>query len=261
MNAAEVREQLELHWKPSEYLVLHECAQDAMRQGRKIDTLVVSLWKSRGYELDAIEIKVSHSDWMRELNEPAKADWWWKHSHRFWVAVPSAIADKVLATLPTGWGLLAIATDGGCMAVRKPTKHEAEPLPWPAIVGIMRAASGAGANALVRARDAGEQSGYLRGKRDTERQTGDLALKAKIEELNALIAAFAETSGIDITAGYGRESTRRLGELVAIIRTALIDPAIAAGELLRASERLHAHARGIDDVARHLFPVAEEATS
>jgi len=253
VNAAEVREALERHWKPSEYLVMHECGQDAMRMGRKIDTLVMSLWRSRGYELDAIEIKVSLSDWMREVNNPEKADWWWTHSHRFHVAVPVKIAPKVRETLPSGWGLLAV-DDGKVAQIVKPERHVADALPWPAIVGIMRGASGAGANALVREFGKGRVLGFKEGREQTERELGPSADRERLEALRAKVAAFEEASGISISGAHRVEGVRRLGDLVAIVRTWEHEPEYAATRLASTAKQLHEAGDGIAAIAAQLLP-------
>src|ERR1017187_4991640 len=94
MSAAQVRDALLGRWPPSEYVSIPEAPQSSDRQGRKIDVLVVSLWRSRGHEIDAVEIKVSVSDWRRELKQAEKADWWWRHADRFWLASPAPVAAK-----------------------------------------------------------------------------------------------------------------------------------------------------------------------
>lgn len=46
-SSTEMREALASRWPDSEYLVIPEAPEDAARQGRKIDLLVISLWGSR----------------------------------------------------------------------------------------------------------------------------------------------------------------------------------------------------------------------
>lgn len=196
MNASDVREVLREHWPASEYLTIEEAPQDAMRQGRKLDLLVVSLWRSRGFDLDGVEIKVSLNDYRREIKDPAKADWWWEHVSRFWIAVPAKLVEQAREDLPETWGLLGVQSDGKVAVVVKAPRHDRTPLPWEACVGIMRCSSGAGANALVRAEARGRELGYKEGKRDAEHATGDDRLKARIEELEAQRAAFEEAAGI-----------------------------------------------------------------
>jgi hypothetical protein len=88
---------------PTSGVVLREVTAPASQ--RRIDLLAISLWSSRGYGIDAVEIKVDRADFLREIENPAKAEPWWKCSNRFWIAAPStAVADPNV--LPPGWGLL-----------------------------------------------------------------------------------------------------------------------------------------------------------
>ncbi len=80
MTAADLREVLARHWPAGTYLSIPEAPPNAMRQGRTLDLLVTSLWSSRGFEREGVEIKVSVSDWRRELADVAKAHWWWERS-------------------------------------------------------------------------------------------------------------------------------------------------------------------------------------
>ncbi|WP_405149472.1 hypothetical protein OG589_14640 [Sphaerisporangium sp. NBC_01403] len=77
---------------------------------RRCDLLRVGLWPSRGLGIDVHELKTSRSDWLRELNDPAKADAWWKHSSRFWVVAPPGLIDP--REMPPGWGLMVPPSNG-----------------------------------------------------------------------------------------------------------------------------------------------------
>jgi len=41
---------------------------------RRCDLLRVGMWASRGTGIDVHEVKVSRADWLRELDDPAKAE-------------------------------------------------------------------------------------------------------------------------------------------------------------------------------------------
>lgn len=69
ITAADIRERLTGRWPDDQYLHVYEAPMNSMRQGTKIDVLVLSLWASKGYTLDAVEIKVSYSDWCKEWRE------------------------------------------------------------------------------------------------------------------------------------------------------------------------------------------------
>lgn len=212
VTAAHVREALRRRWPDSEYLTINEAPDGPDRMGRKLDAVVVSLWRSRGYTLDGVEIKVSTGDWMREVNNPGKADWWWKHVDRFWIAVPVAIAPKVRQLLPDTWGLLA--TNGaGCQVVVQAPKHQAEPLTWPQCVGLLRATADAGPGALARAEDRGYRRGVEVGKLAAVTQGTEARGLALHDELRAQVAAFEKASGIRISDRWpGAEG---VGKLVA----------------------------------------------
>jgi hypothetical protein len=75
---------------------------------RRCDLLRVGLWASRGRTIDVHEIKVSRSDWLRELDDPAKAEAWWPHSSRFWIVAPPKMIQP--EELPDGWGLMVPPT-------------------------------------------------------------------------------------------------------------------------------------------------------
>ncbi|TYB69686.1 hypothetical protein FXF51_05865 [Nonomuraea sp. PA05] len=75
---------------------------------RRADLVRVGLWSSRGYGIDVHELKVSRADWLRELDDPAKAEAWWEHSSRFWIVAPPNMIQP--SELPTGWGLMVPPT-------------------------------------------------------------------------------------------------------------------------------------------------------
>lgn len=193
LNANEVVEKLRGRYAPDSYMLIEQAPDDVMRQGSKLDVLVCSLWRSRGFELHGIEIKVSVSDWRRELKEHAKADWWWRHVHRFYVAAPSDVAALIANELPAGWGLLA-ANGAGVRVLREIAPRTPEPMPWVVTLGLLRAAASAGVNALARARD----EGYARGlELGTKRDVDDIS-RRDLDALRSRVQRFEERSGLKI---------------------------------------------------------------
>ena len=224
MTAAEVRAALTRRWPDSEYLTIAEAPQDSSRQERKLDALVVSLWKSRGHELDGVEIKVSMGDWRRELADASKADWWWKHVHRFWLAVPADLAPKIRDDLPGTWGLLACSAEKAPKVVVKAPRRAPEPLPWGTTVGLLRAAADSGIQALHRAEERGRSRGFEEGKRAAEKTAGvgGNYAQQELERLREQIREFSEASGIDISNRW--LDGDRLGRTVALLQKELRDP-------------------------------------
>ena len=113
LSAKTIREALARHYrKPGaardgEILIPEVEAPGSLRRA---DLVRVGMWKSRGTGIDVHEIKVSRGDWLRELDDPAKAESWWPYCNRFWiVAVPGVVRD---GELPEGWGLLELPKSG-----------------------------------------------------------------------------------------------------------------------------------------------------
>lgn len=246
-TAAGVREALLRKWPPAEYLSIYEAPQDSGRQGRKLDVVVVSLWASRGLDLDGVEIKVSMSDWKRELDNPDKADWWWKRVHRFWIAAPADVAKKIKPQLPTNWGLLSVSANGVRIAVRPTPNRTPEPLGWGTTVGLLRATADCGLNVLARAERIGYDRGYKEGEASASRRSGDDHLRRRLQELTETVARFEEASGIKITGWNGGE---RVGQLVAMVQAAKRSPDITlqtANNLLDQLAHLTAGATDLRD--------------
>lgn len=77
----------------------------APNRTNRADAIHVGMWASRGYTVDVHELKISRSDFQRELDNPKKAEAWWPHSNTFWIVAPhEQIAPPEL--LPAGWGLM-----------------------------------------------------------------------------------------------------------------------------------------------------------
>ena len=172
MTAADIRDVLHNRFSPRQYVCIEEAPTGPWRQGG-IDFVAISCWKSRRYEIDAIEIKVSYSDWKNELLKPWKNDWWFRHSHRAWIACPSSLALRIGPELPHGWGLLSV-TDVCTIYRNAEHRREPEAMDWSECVGLMRALAGASYTALDRA--------YDRGRRD-EKDRADLMAQVEDQRL------------------------------------------------------------------------------
>lgn len=237
MNSTEVREALRKRWPDSDYLVIDEAPDSANRMGRKIDMFVQSLWRSRGFERDAVEIKVSRSDWTRELAEPGKADWWWMHVHRFWLAVPAPHAKIVYpGELPTTWGLIEVSESDSKIIVKAPKNPKPAEFTRGEYIGLMRACANAGVGALQRAEMRGQDRGYQLGVKDGQRTAGEGVSKANYEALLAQVKAFEEASGIKVRDRW--EGGERMGRLVAAVSKLNARPAAAVAQIAGAHQSI-----------------------
>lgn len=110
LRTEQVRAALRTRFCQPEWALFFEVADGTgASQRRWADAMAMNMWGSRGLALHGFEIKVSRSDWKRELANPAKAesiaglcDFW------------SIVAPKGMigfGELPPGWGLLEVDAD------------------------------------------------------------------------------------------------------------------------------------------------------
>ncbi len=110
MNATELRDRLKRHYiKPGQDLpggtFLPEVQSPAAR--RRCDAVYVGFTRSRGMYIGGHEIKVSRSDWLHELDQVDKAEWWFRHTDMWWLVVPDLTIAKP-EELPPGWGMMTV---------------------------------------------------------------------------------------------------------------------------------------------------------
>jgi hypothetical protein len=94
---------------------------------RYADAVVVGLWKSNGRRIEGFEIKVSRSDWRRELKDPTKSHAVARFCDTWWVVAPS-VKEVPVDTLPPGWGLLTLDDSGELRQRVAPSVREPEPI-------------------------------------------------------------------------------------------------------------------------------------
>jgi hypothetical protein len=111
------------HFHAPEYVVLPQVRNGVgFSSNRTADALVMSVWPSRGLHLYGIEIKVSRSDWMREMKDPKKADDIGKFCD-FWVLAAGKESIVKDGELPPGWGLLVPGKKVGTLKMSVPPQR------------------------------------------------------------------------------------------------------------------------------------------
>lgn len=94
---------------------------------RCADFVAMDLWPAQGLPLHGHEVKVSRSDWLTELANPAKAEAFRPYMDYWWLVVPE---DRIVrGDLPDGWGLMVAA--GRSVRVRRPAPRNRAVLPLP----------------------------------------------------------------------------------------------------------------------------------
>lgn len=106
---------------------------------RSADVVSMGIWPSRGLQLIGFEVKVSRSDWLRELKDPAKSAAVQKFCDRWYVAVAN---DDIVkdGELPSTWGLLVLRGAKMVQKVEAPTLKP-EPLTRSFIASLLRCAT------------------------------------------------------------------------------------------------------------------------
>lgn len=208
---------------------------------RRCDALGMGLWKSRGLELCGYEIKVSRSDWLRELKTPAKADGIFSYCDRWYLVVSEASIVKS-GELPPTWGLMVPHGNSLRIAVQAEKNASPHPVDRPFLASIFQRClqCSATADELNAARAAGYNQGLEAGRneRSTRRHGADVVEMAESyrkanDALREQIKKFEDASGLSVSAyGGGKE----LGEVVGLVRK--IPSSYIASNLVRQAKEM-----------------------
>jgi hypothetical protein len=105
---------------------------------RRIDAVAIGIWKSVGREVQAFELKVSRSDWLRELKNVDKADPFIAICDRFWLVTGDPSVAK-LDEIPACWGWMTASKHG--LRVQRPAEKlptDRANMPWGFTIGLLR---------------------------------------------------------------------------------------------------------------------------
>jgi len=164
---------------------------------RTADAIAMSVWPSRGLHLYGFEVKVSRSDWLKELRTPEKADEICAFCN-FWYVVIGDTHIVQAGELPPTWGL--IVPDGKKLVIAKEApKLDPKPIDAPLLASILRnvARSMIHRSAIQDELNAAREEGK-------ERALGDLdGVKYRLERMEKAIADFEAASGVRINEWNG----------------------------------------------------------
>lgn len=110
LTASQVDVAVRKHFSKTGNVVLSQVRNGVgfARSARTADMLSVSTWPSRGLYCEGIEIKVSRSDLMHELANPAKAEELAQYCSYWWVAGPRGLLGDSIV-LPDSWGFIEVS--------------------------------------------------------------------------------------------------------------------------------------------------------
>lgn len=215
---------------------------------RRCDAMAIGCWESQGLPIHGFEIKVSRSDWLRELQDPAKAEAFIGLVDHWWLVV----SDRAIVRddLPAGWGMLAQAGTSHLRVVVPAPKRDPRPMTRGQVVSLMRAVE-ATTDRMVRAREEtrAEQMRQIR-----EHGSTLEIMERELANLRAVVTSFEASSGLRISDRYfatRQDEAERIGDIVRRVR---------AGEQVEENlvERMRWLGRSVDqlvlDVRRHIPP-------
>lgn len=121
MTAREVVTALERRYSRPEFFFVSE----ATIEGRRFDGLAVGCYATHGWPILGFEVKVSRSDWLAELADPAKSDILFNRCDEWYIVAPEGIvrADEV----PVPWGWIRVSPRG-CRVMKAAPKHGPAPV-------------------------------------------------------------------------------------------------------------------------------------
>lgn len=167
------------------------------RRERYADAIAMELTPSRGLKINGFELKVSRNDWLKELKNPTKADWFFQHCDRWFLVV----ADKDIVKegeLPEEWGLIAPRGTGLTVIKAAPVNETVEAVDRLWLASLLRSAIYASAKPkeLREAREKAYEEGKAEGERRVNHDKTELAIARDA------IKKFEQESGVSITAWY-----------------------------------------------------------
>jgi hypothetical protein len=197
MNVGELQTLLALRYRAPDYALIWEVRDGTgfSTQGRQMDAMAMSLWPSRGMEVHGFELKVSRSDWLRELKQPEKAEAFHQFVDRWWVVADKDVVN--VAELPKGWGLL-VAKETEVRQCVQAVLQKAKPLTRTFVASVLRNLTKNYVPAMfVEQKVAAGISKAVEDRRDSNEWGLKSALEKNVEMVNT-IKEFEAASGLRI---------------------------------------------------------------
>lgn len=214
MKSSDVIDLLRAHYsKEMGFIFLEQVANSNGSVRRYADAIVMNVWRSR-FQIIGIEVKVSRSDWLSELKNPAKADLMHQYCDLWFVATPEGIIKA--GELPVGWGHLE-CRNGKVYCEVHSSKNEHRTLDDFFVSCLLRRfmEQATPAADLERQLRAAEQRGFESGKESSA--IDRKYQQQELERLKKCMAEFQNASGIDMQAGWAGGD--RIGQAVRMVMT------------------------------------------
>lgn len=198
---------------------------------RTADAIAVSCYPSRGLYAIGIEIKVSLSDWRKELADPTKADEIQRFCRYWYVAAPKGVVPA--GEVPETWGLLECEANRVVETKTAERLNETAP-DWLFTASVVRSAAQSMITRTEHRKAVDEAKQHA-----TEAITRAAMLDSceyERDRLRAAIDTFEKASGVTITTW----DAGRIGEAVEAVRMARNGHVLKEAERLRDASRRYA---------------------
>lgn len=209
-----VRQALRVKYAAPEWALLEEVHNRTGGGTRSADAIAMNLWESHAFRIIGFEIKVSRSDWLRELKDPSKADVIAAYCDMwFIVATPDIVKED---ELPPAWGLQVLKGNGLHIIKKAPLLEDRKALDRRFVAAMIRRATEVGGDQIAAAitpaveRVRKEAESRLEG--EVERRT------RRAKEIIDRVEAVKAATGIDM-ASYSFDNN----DVCAAIRYALAE--------------------------------------
>ena len=219
LRTEQVRAALRTRFCQPEWAIFFEVADGVGgSQRRWADAMAMNMWNTRGLAVHGFEIKVSRSDWKRELANPSKAESIGGFCDHWHIVAPKGMIP--LDELPPGWGLLEVDSDLKIVqCVAGPKNTNPAMLTRSFVASLLRSAAKVDESIIRGAIDIAhgewEKTVEERIRQRTERLHSDGAEALK------LLDEFKELSGIDLRS-Y-KWDAKKLHKALTIAESGIID--------------------------------------
>lgn len=164
-------------------------------QASYADALAYNLFPSSGHKIEGFEIKISRSDWLRELKQPEKAGYVMQYCDQWWLVAPKGVA--FVEELPKSWGFYEIVNGKFYCRRRAPElKPIAPDLSFIAAL-LRRSTEGVVSKSVLWDRE------KLARQEEREACAEEIKrAKGEVESLEARVAEWEKASGLKVFGDY-----------------------------------------------------------
>lgn len=184
-----------------EWVLAFEVANGTGSQAQRYaDAVAMNCFPSKGCEILGFEIKVSRSDWLRELKKSGKSVPVARFCDRWYVVAPDGIVKR--EELPRGWGLIVGKDDALRVAVQPPVNEEAKDVTRSFMASMLRRVGRLTDEATKEVERRAVQRTEAVERQRVRDSLPDSVLERKYAELQANVQAFETASGLSIRYGW-----------------------------------------------------------